>query len=164
MGLVAPVSHRDMVGPEELARYRDDPRLAVRDDDIVCLECGASFRQLTNTHILSHGMTSADYKLAYGYNARRALMCHALRRLYTERAVRAGLADRIRRRPIVENPELRRRAGRRPILFEELLTRRDIQQRPRRRWSARDGQGRFSSASTPAAAAGTSGRADPWTK
>jgi hypothetical protein len=157
MAPIGPTPPHAVPDPEELARYRHDPRLAVREDDIVCLECGASFRQLTNTHILSHGMTSADYKLAYGYNARRALMCHALRRFYTERAVRTGLAERIRRRPIVENPELRRRAGRRPILFEELLTRRDIQQRPRRRWSARDDQGRFSPASTPAVAAGISG-------
>lgn len=127
----------------ELAWYRSDPRRAVGEDAIVCLVCGQIFRQLTNTHIGSHGMTSAQYKLAQGYNLRRALMCHSLRRLYAERAVRTRLAARIRRRPIVEDPELRRQAGRRPILFEEFLTRRDIQQRPRRRWSARDGYGRF---------------------
>jgi hypothetical protein len=126
---------------EELALYRIDPRRAVREDDIVCLECGESFRQLTNTHLFGHGMASGDYKATYGYNLRRALMCHALRRLYTERAVRTQLAQRIRRRPIVENPELRRRAGRRTIVREELLTRCDVQRRPRRRW--RDEQGRF---------------------
>jgi len=118
---------------EQLSMYRDDPRSAVREDAIICLACGESFRQLTNTHLLAHGMTCDDYKDAYGYNARRALMCHALRRLYTERAVQTRLAARIRRRPILEDPALRRRAGRRRIVFEEFLTRRDIQQRPRRR-------------------------------
>lgn len=131
------------MSPEELAGYREDPRLAVRENEIICLECGAAFRQLTNTHLVSHGVTSADYKLAHGYNSRRALMCHALRRLYAERAVQIRLADRIHRRPIVEKPELRQRGGRRPILFEELLNRQDLQRRPRRRWNGRNEQGRF---------------------
>lgn len=36
-----------------------------------------------------------------------------------------GLALRIRRRPIVAEPELRRRGGSRPVALEELLSRRD---------------------------------------
>src|SRR5687768_9328607 len=54
-------------------------------------------------------------------------MCRALRRLYTERAIRAGLASRIRHRPIVETPELRRLGGVRSITLEEQLTRREAQ-------------------------------------
>jgi len=126
-----------------LEGYRVDPRQAVSEDEIVCLICGQAFRQLTNTHLQSHGMTAADYKQNFGYNAGRPLMCHALRRIYAERAVRTKLADRIRRRPIVDNPELRRQAGARPVFLEEMLTRREIQQRPRRRWNVRDGSGRF---------------------
>jgi hypothetical protein len=131
------------LSPDELARLRLDPRQAVREHDIVCLVCGRSFRQLTNTHLLSHGLRAADYKRDHGYNDGRALMCHALRRVYAERAVRTRFADRIRRRPIVAQPELRRRGGARPIRFEELLTRRDIQQQPRARWTGRDTTGRF---------------------
>ncbi|MBI1728226.1 MAG: hypothetical protein HYR50_13270 [Candidatus Rokubacteria bacterium] len=52
-------------------------------------------------------------------------MCRALCRLYAERAVRSGLASRIRSRPIVADPDLRRRGGMRPVTLEELLTRRD---------------------------------------
>jgi hypothetical protein len=126
-----------------VARYRADPRRAVSEDRIVCLVCGAAFRQLTNTHVATHAMTPLDYKRAYGYNRRRPLMCHALRRLYSTRAVRVRLADRIRRRPIVADPELRRRAVARTVPLEEILTRRDIQRQPRRRWSTRDPQGRF---------------------
>jgi predicted transcriptional regulator len=85
-----------------------DPRLAVQEDRIVCLICGARFRQLTNSHLRGHGTSVAEYRARFGYNRRRALMCRALRRLYMERAARVGLADRILRRPIVETPELRR--------------------------------------------------------
>ena len=127
----------------DLGRCRRDPRRAVSETAILCLVCGAALRQLTNTHIASHGLTSLDYKRAWGYNLRRPLMCHALRRLYAQRAVRVRLADRIRRRPIVVEPALRRQGGLRPILLEERLTRRDAQRRPRSRWSRRDLRGRF---------------------
>jgi hypothetical protein len=104
-----------------------DPRLAVQEDCIVCLICGARFRQLTNTHLRGHGTSAAEYRARFGYNRRRALMCRALRRLYTERAVRAGLADRILHRPIIETPELRRLGGVRSIALEEQLRRREAQ-------------------------------------
>jgi len=80
---------------DDLAELRRDPRQAVREEEIVCLVCGRAFRQLTNTHPLSHGLTSSDYKSTHGYNPGRALMCHALRRAYAARA------ERIRLRPIV---------------------------------------------------------------
>lgn len=143
MSLLAPEDRRSAVGDDELAACRRDPRRAVRDQDIVCLVCGIAFRQLTNTHIRSHGMRSIEYKLAYGYNLGRPLMSHSLRRLYAERAVRVKLAERIRRRPIVEHPELRRGALGRPVPLEGVLTRQEVQRRPRKRWAVRDGIGRF---------------------
>ena len=136
------------VGPEApagLAELRRDPRQAVREEEIVCLVCGRSFRQLTNTHLLSHGLTSADYKQEHGYNPGRAMMCHALRRVYAARAIRIGFAERIRERPIVARPDLRQRGGARRVRLEELLTRREIQRSPRARWDRRDGSGRFAS-------------------
>ena len=108
-----------------LDTLRRDPRQAVEEEHIVCLICAARFRQLTNTHLRAHELTAADYKARFGYNRRRPLMCRALARLYAERAVRNGLADQIRIRPIVAEPALRRRGGMRPVTLEELLTRRD---------------------------------------
>ncbi len=108
-----------------LAALRRDPRLAVEEEQIVCLICGTRFRQLTNTHLRGHALSVLEYKRRFGYNRRRPLMCRALCRLYAERAVRSGLALRIRSRPIVADPELRRRGGMRPVALEELLTRRD---------------------------------------
>ena len=104
-----------------------DPRLAVQEECIVCLVCGARFRQLTNTHLRGHGTSVTEYRARFGYNLRRALMCRALHRLYMERAVRVGLADRILHRPIVETPELRRLGGVRSIALEEQLRRREVQ-------------------------------------
>jgi predicted transcriptional regulator len=129
-----PVERRSGPAPSpraEMAALRADPRQAVQEDWIRCLICGRSFRQLTNTHLRSHQTTPAEYKRRFGYNRGRPLMCRALQRLYAHRAVSAGLADRIRQRPILVEPELRRRGGSRPIALEELLTRRDVRRRAR---------------------------------
>jgi hypothetical protein len=120
-----------------LAGLRADPRQAVQLDSIRCLVCGESFRQLTNTHLRGHRMTADEYKRRFGYNRGRPLMCRALSRLYTERAVRNGLAARIRQRPILVRPELRRRGGARTIALEELLTRREVRRRVREPLAAR---------------------------
>jgi hypothetical protein len=108
-----------------------DPRQAIHEDDIMCLVCGTCFRQLTNTHLRSHGLTSASYKTRFGYNRRRPLMSGALRRMYAARAVQSNLASRIRCRPIVSNPELRKQGGHRSMALEEVLTRIDARSRRR---------------------------------
>jgi len=114
---------------KELAVLRADPRQAISENAIRCLECGRALRQLTNTHLRGHGTNPTEYKQRFGYNRGRPLMCLALQRLYVERAVKAGLAARIRCRPIVAQPELRRRGGARTISLEEYLTRRDARQK-----------------------------------
>jgi predicted transcriptional regulator len=118
-------------GQLTLVGLRADPRQAVQHDAIWCLVCGGVFRQLTNTHLRCHGLTADEYKRRFGYNRGRPLMCRALRGLYADRAVKNGLASRIRQRPILARPELRRRGGARTITLEEMLTRRDARRSPR---------------------------------
>ncbi|HXJ84426.1 MAG TPA: MucR family transcriptional regulator [Candidatus Methylomirabilis sp.] len=113
-----------------LNALRADPRRAIGEDAISCLICGRTFRQLTNTHLRAHGSEALEYKRRFGYNRGRPLMCHALQRLYAERAVRSRLAARIRARPILVRPELRRLGGARAIALEEWLTRRDARRKP----------------------------------
>lgn len=110
------------------SRWRD-PRLAVREGEIICLVCERPFRQITNTHLRHHQLTAAEYKSRFGYNRRRPLMCQALVRLYAARAVESKLASRINQRPIVLDPELRRLGGKRPMSLEERLTRIDARRK-----------------------------------
>jgi hypothetical protein len=127
-----------------LARLGHDPRRAIGDDAIICLLCGRPFRQLTNSHLRGHGLTAEAYRRRFGYNARRPLMCRALQRLYADRSVRSGLAAHIRARPILVHPELRAKGGRRPLAWEEVLTRFDARARLARRRVPRRGAGRRS--------------------
>ena len=127
-----------------LAAYHRDPRLAITEAGVVCLACGRSFRHLTNTHLRAHGLTSIEYKLRFGYNVRRALMVAPVRRTHSENASRSGLALRIRRRPILEDVELRRMGGRHLHTLEEALTRRERGLRQSMLALLRDRRGRFS--------------------
>ena len=113
-------------GISQLARFGHDPRRAVGNETIVCLICGRPMRQITNSHLKAHDTTTTAYKRRFGYNVRRPLMCLALRRLYSDRSVRTGLASFIRERPIVARPELRSLGGRRALAWEEVLTRFDL--------------------------------------
>jgi predicted transcriptional regulator len=132
-----------------LLEYLQDPRRAITEDGVVCLECGRSFRHLTNTHLRTHGLTSEEYKLRFGYNTRRALMIAPVRRAHADNANRSGLAARIRRRPILEDVELRRLGGRHPHALEEFLTRRERQTRAPLTSPVRDHHGRFKTSSGP---------------
>jgi hypothetical protein len=126
-----------------------DPRRAILEEGIVCLVCGRIFRHLTNTHLAHHGLTSAGYKQSFGYNGGRSLMGRAVRQLHADNAIRRGLAQMIRRRPIVADPALRARGGTRLRAREEWLSRRE----PRRRSGmlpSRDASGRFVTAAVPA--------------
>lgn len=131
-----------LVAGAALETLRQDPRRAICEDFVVCLVCGAIFRHLTNTHLVHHAMTSSDYKQSFGYNGRRSLMAHAVRRLHADNAVRRGLAQMIRRRPIVDDPTLRARGGARQRAYEEGLRRRENGRRTSP-FPARDANGRF---------------------
>ena len=94
--------------------YLRDPRRVISETGVVCLVCGRSFRHLTNTHLRGHDLTSEAYKQRFGYNTRRALMILPVRQTHAHNARESGLAGRIRRRPILENRELKRMGGCRP--------------------------------------------------
>jgi predicted transcriptional regulator len=41
-------------------------RKSIRADRITCLECGKELRQLTNSHLQTHGLNAASYRQRYG--------------------------------------------------------------------------------------------------
>lgn len=57
-----------------------DPKKAIREKSILCLECGKSFKVLTKRHLASHGLTSAEYKEKWGYPKKTTLVCKGLAR------------------------------------------------------------------------------------
>jgi predicted transcriptional regulator len=57
-----------------------DPKKAIREKSIVCLECGRSMKVLTKKHLATHGLTPAEYKLKWGFKKDQALIAKELAR------------------------------------------------------------------------------------
>ena len=58
-----------------------DPRDAVRESTVVCLECGAKFKMLTKRHLAQHGLTPEEYKAKWGLKKGASLACKSLQRM-----------------------------------------------------------------------------------
>jgi len=57
-----------------------DPKKAIKEKSITCLECGKSFKVITRKHLDKHGLTPEDYKARWGYKKNQSLVCKALAR------------------------------------------------------------------------------------
>jgi predicted transcriptional regulator len=57
-----------------------DPKKAIREKSIVCLECGKSFKVLTKKHLASHDLTPEEYKEKWGYKKSTSLVAKGLAR------------------------------------------------------------------------------------
>ena len=79
------------VSLEELEYYRTHFLEAIREDGVVCLECGTMHRAVGSHLRLRHGMDVDSYKQAWGYNRKTALMIPVLVQAYREKALAMDL-------------------------------------------------------------------------
>ncbi|MFU2210467.1 MucR family transcriptional regulator [Solidesulfovibrio sp. C21] len=57
-----------------------DPKKAIKEKSVTCLECGKSFKVITKKHLASHGLTPEEYKTKHGYKKSMPLVCKSLQR------------------------------------------------------------------------------------
>ena len=57
-----------------------DPKKAIKEKSITCLECGKTFKILTRKHLASHDHTPDSYRDKYGYRKDMPLVCKSLQR------------------------------------------------------------------------------------
>jgi predicted transcriptional regulator len=55
-----------------------EPKASIQRNKIICLECGKEFKQLSRSHLRSHGLTPKDYKKKYNLKAGQALTAKSL--------------------------------------------------------------------------------------
>jgi predicted transcriptional regulator len=81
---------------EEGARELEmDPAKSIQKDKVVCLECGAEFRQLTANHLRSHGLTPREYKKKWGFPLKQSLAAKALTAARSKSAKKRGLPKKL---------------------------------------------------------------------
>uniref|UniRef100_I2PZB1 Putative transcriptional regulator n=1 Tax=Desulfovibrio sp. U5L TaxID=596152 RepID=I2PZB1_9BACT len=57
-----------------------DPKKAIKEKSVTCMECGKSFKVITKKHLASHGLTPEEYKAKHGYKKSMPLVCKSLQR------------------------------------------------------------------------------------
>lgn len=57
-----------------------DPKKAIKEKSITCLECGKSFKILTKKHLGTHDLTPLEYREKWGYKKGTPLVCKSLQR------------------------------------------------------------------------------------
>lgn len=57
-----------------------DPKKAIREKSIICLESGKTFKVLTKRHLAKFGLTPDEYREKWGYAKKLPLVCKELQR------------------------------------------------------------------------------------
>lgn len=68
---------------------------SIQNDKVICLECGAEMKQLTQKHLISHGISSKEYKKKYGFPMRTPLAAKALTKARSKAAKKRGLPENL---------------------------------------------------------------------
>lgn len=88
------------ISPEGLATGKEalekmDPAQSIQENKVICLECGAEFRQLTANHLSIHGLTIRDYKKKWGFRMKQSLGAKALSKFRSKAAKKRGLPENL---------------------------------------------------------------------
>jgi predicted transcriptional regulator len=81
----------DPGAPEEKPPEPVTPKDSIRENRIICLECGIEMKQLTRRHLGLHGLTQRDYKKKWGFSLRTPLSAKSLSRARSRAAKKRGL-------------------------------------------------------------------------
>ena len=82
---------QEQAAAQEKAPGPITPESSIQNDKVICLECGAEMKQLTQKHLTSHGISSKEYKKKYGFPMRTPLAAKALTKARSKAAKKRGL-------------------------------------------------------------------------
>ncbi len=68
---------------------------SIRENKVICLECGIEMKQLTSKHLGHHGLTRRDYKKKWGIAGRTPLAAKSLSRARSRAAKKRGLPENL---------------------------------------------------------------------
>jgi predicted transcriptional regulator len=82
---------------EEKAAKQITPKNSIQENKVICLECGAEMKQLTQKHLVSHGMNQKEYKKKYGFSMRTPLAARSLTKARSKAAKKRGLPENLKK-------------------------------------------------------------------
>lgn len=91
------IQSREEGGPgiieEKIARPA--PSASIQRNKIICLDCGREFKQLSRSHLASHGLTPKSYKQKYAIPLRTPLTAKSLSARRRKMAKERGLGEKL---------------------------------------------------------------------
>lgn len=84
-------------GPEAIGEKapRPTPSASIQRNKIICLECGREFKQLSKSHLASHGLTPKSYKQKYSISLGTPLTAKSLSAKRRKMAKERGLGEKL---------------------------------------------------------------------
>ncbi len=72
-----------------------DPQSSIQRNQVICLECGKSFKLLSNRHLALHGLTPREYKQKHGIRMTQALSARTLSQRRRKLAKELGMGKQL---------------------------------------------------------------------
>jgi predicted transcriptional regulator len=72
-----------------------DPQSSIQHNQVVCLECGNTFKLLSNRHLALHGLTPRSYKHKHGIRMTQALSAQTLSARRSKLARQRGMGKQL---------------------------------------------------------------------
>ncbi|MEJ5347272.1 MAG: MucR family transcriptional regulator [Desulfosoma sp.] len=86
----------EMAAPAKAPVLGKGPYESIGEHSVVCLECGAQFRQITANHLKSHGLTPREYKKKWGFRLKDSLAAKVVTRSRSEAAKVRGIPENLK--------------------------------------------------------------------
>jgi predicted transcriptional regulator len=90
MALYSGDSNEEKHEPQKL-----DAKDSIQENKVICLECGAEFKQLTANHLRSHTLTSREYKKKWGFPLKQSLTAKSMAKARSKAAKKRGLPENL---------------------------------------------------------------------
>jgi predicted transcriptional regulator len=74
-----------------------NPKKSLQKNKVICLECGQEFKMLSPKHLKSHGLTSREYRVKYGFSLRQPLCAKSLSERRKKAGKERGLPENLRK-------------------------------------------------------------------
>ena len=93
------VTHEDFSGAGTKVKMSIamSPEKSLQKNKVICLECGQEFKMLSPKHLSSHGLTSREYRVKYGFSLRQPLCAKSLSDRRKKAGKARGLPDNLRK-------------------------------------------------------------------
>ena len=84
------------IEPEPAAPMTQKPQDSIKQDRVICLECGQEFKQLSHTHLKRHDLTPKEYRKKHGFPAKQPLTAKSVSERRRKRAKETGLGGKLK--------------------------------------------------------------------